>query len=490
MENARLGLVACLIICYMPGVDAQTSVPGQVTTAVSTSFQSILDPNGDGYITKSGGAFTNGFNEIDEFEVHPFSIGGWQELANIDETQSDVNPNCSNVDLIPDDDGGGYGYFTVIDSTPALPQSGDEYLIIRFRTANTLSSGNFAYNILLDTDEKYGTGIDPNATCGNQGFEREVIFSTGGSTAGVSVYDVDGSITHVGTTCNKCILKADVQEAKASGTGGCAKGSSTFVSVPVPLSYLGMPSTRARSPLYVTMASSASGNGTTILGGGNTKDYGGINSSGTACGCSTGTSCEIFDCQTNCINSAFVATLPVTMTYFNAEVTPRDVRVRWGTSSEVDSRYFEVEHSRDGVRFAAIGRVYSRGGRARRTDYEYLHAAPAAGTHYYRLRQVDHDGASVTGNMKAVRYGRHAGTDFAVVPTLLQGGELRLQRFGAAWSDRAEVSIVDVMGRMVVPALQFVGTALSVDVSHLRPGGYVVRLQEDGKLAARRFVKQ
>jgi hypothetical protein len=62
----------------------------------------------------------------------------------------------------------------------------------------------------------------------------------------------------------------------------------------------------------------------------------------------------------------------------------------WQTAQEINSSYFDVEMSRNGVDFAAFGRVKANG--AGDGSYRYLHQSPPPGMVYYRLRQVDKDG--------------------------------------------------------------------------------------------------
>ena len=105
--------------------------------------------NGDGYITNSGSAFTSGSTELAEFEAIPNSTTGWVEITDVNERDSDINPNCGNPDLIQDDDGGDFAYFNIVDPTPTNPSSGDEYILLRFRLAQS-PNGNFGYNFLFE----------------------------------------------------------------------------------------------------------------------------------------------------------------------------------------------------------------------------------------------------------------------------------------------------------------------------------------------------
>lgn len=86
--------------------------------------------------------------------------------------------------------------------------------------------------------------------------------------------------------------------------------------------------------------------------------------------------------------------LPVEWAYFRGQRQPAGVRLNWGTVSETNHDYFEVERSQDGRLFTALDRVLGEEeGRNGSRDYQYLDQLAPAGPLFYRLRQVDVDGA-------------------------------------------------------------------------------------------------
>ena len=195
MPNSK-SLFFSLILATLPYLSYAQCTAGAITKAHSSStYDLMLDPDSDGYITETGSAFPNGTTEMSEFEILPNSITGWVEIQDVSETDSDITPNCGNSDLIQDDDGGDFAFYNIIDPTPLVPSGGDEYIIFRFRLAKS-PNGNFGYNFLVDNDAAYGSGTDINSICGNRGFEREVQFANAGGKKGVSVYDVDGNDDH------------------------------------------------------------------------------------------------------------------------------------------------------------------------------------------------------------------------------------------------------------------------------------------------------
>ncbi|MCC3157456.1 FG-GAP-like repeat-containing protein [Hymenobacter sp. 15J16-1T3B] len=85
--------------------------------------------------------------------------------------------------------------------------------------------------------------------------------------------------------------------------------------------------------------------------------------------------------------------LPVVLTSFGGQATPAGVKLSWITAQEKNSAAFYVERSADGKIFATVGEVAAAGNSTTARSYQFLDAG-AAGTRYYRLRQVDQDGTT------------------------------------------------------------------------------------------------
>lgn len=85
--------------------------------------------------------------------------------------------------------------------------------------------------------------------------------------------------------------------------------------------------------------------------------------------------------------------LPVELVSFTAEVVKGQVQLRWATASERNSAVFVVERSAQGESYAAVRELSAQGNSTTATVYAVDDAQPLPGTSYYRLRQVDRDGA-------------------------------------------------------------------------------------------------
>ncbi len=89
--------------------------------------------------------------------------------------------------------------------------------------------------------------------------------------------------------------------------------------------------------------------------------------------------------------------LPVTMLYFNASSSPRDVKLNWATSVETNNSGFEVQRRNLGTDnnftdWKPVTFVRGNGTTNNESDYSYTDYKLSSGTYQYRLKQVDFNG--------------------------------------------------------------------------------------------------
>ncbi len=87
-----------------------------------------------------------------------------------------------------------------------------------------------------------------------------------------------------------------------------------------------------------------------------------------------------------------IIALPVTLLEFTAQTQQNIVITKWSTSQELNSDYFEVEHSIDGINFKKIGKVNAAGNSSTLKAYSLPDNDPVTGANYYRLKQFDKNG--------------------------------------------------------------------------------------------------
>ena len=82
--------------------------------------------------------------------------------------------------------------------------------------------------------------------------------------------------------------------------------------------------------------------------------------------------------------------LPVTWLSVSAQLSVEAAEIYWSTASETNNEGFYVEGSRDGKVWTELGYVAGKGTTYSVQEYSFIHRTP---TKYYRIKQVDFDGA-------------------------------------------------------------------------------------------------
>mgnify|MGYP002344242505 CR=1 FL=1 len=94
--------------------------------------------------------------------------------------------------------------------------------------------------------------------------------------------------------------------------------------------------------------------------------------------------------------------LPVELMYFKAEQSGDGVELQWATESETDNDYFMVQQSADGQLFSDLALVDAAGNSNQTLSYSYSITRLIPGKSYFRLKQVDFNGAVNYSGMIAV----------------------------------------------------------------------------------------
>jgi len=85
--------------------------------------------------------------------------------------------------------------------------------------------------------------------------------------------------------------------------------------------------------------------------------------------------------------------LPVNLISFTGIAAESGIELKWITSSEENNDYFELQRSIDAVHYNTIAIINGAGTSKVENSYSYLDKSPNIGTNYYRLKQVDFNGA-------------------------------------------------------------------------------------------------
>jgi len=165
-------------------------------------------------------------------------------------------------------------------------------------------------------------------------------------------------------------------------------------------------------------------------------------------------------CQ-NCI-----VPLPVELLYFDAVLENEVVRLNWATETERENAYFEVERSSDAQNWTVVDRVDGNGTSTIQQNYHTFDYQPYIGISYYRLKQVDLNGASTYSDLKSVINTR----EFAVFPNPAKE-EFFIS--GLSKSNATLIQILNPMGQVVQENSVNNSTA-TITIDQLSAGVYYI----------------
>lgn len=144
-----------------------------------------------------------------------------------------------------------------------------------------------------------------------------------------------------------------------------------------------------------------------------------------------------------------VSPLPVELVSFNGSAENNKVDLDWLTATELNNDYFEIQRSTDGIDFEVIGNVTGNGTTSVLNSYEFVDHSPAYGVNYYRLRQVDYDGAQelhyiIRVNNDFIR----SGIEAMVYPNPSRIDNLNLRISSGDDHTEIGVALFDIQGRL------------------------------------------
>ncbi|WP_187261076.1 GDSL-type esterase/lipase family protein [Pontibacter beigongshangensis] len=182
-----------------------------------------------------------------------------------------------------------------------------------------------------------------------------------------------------------------------------------------------------------------------------------------------------------------LSTLPVTISGFSAAVTAAGkVQLHWITAMERDNDYFVVERSVDGIAYEAVGRVAGSGNTNTSISYAFLDTTAPAGAVYYRLRQIDLDGAESLSAVIVARARAGNQAEMSVYPTKSKGQPVMLQLRSLRPDELVNIAVYTATGRLLkqyasrADAHGNISMTMEVFAQQV-PGLYVVKTQLQDK---------
>ena len=183
-------------------------------------------------------------------------------------------------------------------------------------------------------------------------------------------------------------------------------------------------------------------------------------------------------------------TAPVTWLGFKAVPDNGKVNLSWQTTSEINTNYFIVQKSTDGIHFTNVEQVKADGNSTNINNYSAVDAQPFGGENYYRIQQTDVNGKISYSTTIEITF--DANNKISIVPNIIHGGDLSLIT-NESNETVAQLEIADGMGRMLASQQLNIGQGQgnhSIDISRLAAGEYFIILTINNTRQTARFIKE
>jgi len=171
-----------------------------------------------------------------------------------------------------------------------------------------------------------------------------------------------------------------------------------------------------------------------------------------------------------------VAPMPVVINNYELRIMngiqQYNVLNQWGTSTEINTAYFNVQRSTDGITFFNIGKVMAKGA----SGYKYIDNTNLTGVVYYRLEIVDKNGSKTYSEVKELSIINY---QLSIAPNPAK------DYITVIGSNIKQVIISDVSGRILLKS-----TEKKIDVRSLVSGTYIVQIEtKSGNHVTEKLIK-
>jgi len=183
--------------------------------------------------------------------------------------------------------------------------------------------------------------------------------------------------------------------------------------------------------------------------------------------------------------------LPVVLSSFTAQCDNGAALIQWTTQSEINSDYFTVEKSSDGVHFVQVGNtIPGAGSTSLASNYSTIDPSPFEGQSYYKLLQTDIDGnVNEVGNPISFT---DCGTDVVPLSTVTAfntASNIEVQ-INSTETTNYNISLVNMLGQTIFSGVHEVALGENEVLlpNNLSPGVYILSVKNDKVNYAKKMV--
>lgn len=171
--------------------------------------------------------------------------------------------------------------------------------------------------------------------------------------------------------------------------------------------------------------------------------------------------------------------LPIELVKFNCLILPdKNIALKWITATEMNSHYFDIERSSDGLDFNKIGNVQAAGNSYTTTHYLFNDTNPLSKISYYRLKAVDVDGSYKYSDICSVSLD-DLGNGISIYPNPTNSSiTIDFTNIDAISSQDYEIT--DITGKKIEVPYALLADKITIDLSNLQSGIYFIEVKTNG----------
>ncbi|HLY70105.1 MAG TPA: discoidin domain-containing protein [Puia sp.] len=177
--------------------------------------------------------------------------------------------------------------------------------------------------------------------------------------------------------------------------------------------------------------------------------------------------------------------LPVTLINFSGiNVNNLYAQLNWTTATEVNSSYFDLERSGDGMHFVTIDSLEAAGNSVSPRNYADKDENPMNGHDFYRLKIVNRDGTFAYSNIISLIFGN--GTVLQLFPNPAKDYFM----VAAGTNPVSVITVLDATGKVIRQLLNQNGSSLiTIDTRSLSAGLYFIRITTTAGTDIQKWIK-
>ena len=168
--------------------------------------------------------------------------------------------------------------------------------------------------------------------------------------------------------------------------------------------------------------------------------------------------------------------LPVKFTSFTAVKNAGGVVLKWSTASEISNDYFEVERSYNGSNWTSVSTIKGTGSSTINAYYSYTDNNANGTAIYYRLKQVDINGAIAYSTVKTIRGGN------APAAKIYSSEKMINIELNTEVKHTVLVTVMNTNGQVIEKKQFSAGYKISMNINSQPAGMVVVNVADNNEL--------